>query len=512
MPGQLLVFFLLAASAAAQVTLDGDVVRKSTGEPLAGVRVTIWSDAVLVAVTDAAGHFQFTGLAGPFAGLPAASGRLFLDGPGLLARTQALTIRPQDTHITLRVAMTPQSAIAGKVVDENGWPVQAIVMALQYRTRNGARVLQPVRTVHTDDLGAYRIGKLPPGSYYLHVRPLDEVPWSDYLPVWYPTAPLPADARAIELTEGREFSGFDFHLAPGGGVQVRGSVIVPSGHRPEEVGVNLAWEGFGATSTGTSQRVAPDGSFTLRHVAPGTYRLTATILSATAPQYSTTRLLEVSSEPMDGITLNVGRIVTRDLKGTIVSKTPLQPDRVQIALQGWSGPNTRLTAQVERDGSFVIPGVQPGRYTANAWVEDGEVLSFRFGGQDLLGGVFDFDGTEAALLVTALTESEMTQISGTVRDAGDRPVAGAGVVAVPEGETYEVRRWESMPASTDQNGAFSIPRIPCGNYRIYVVEDPTEIISTMANPGFLQAQEKVLPPVTVSCGENPPLRLVLPSR
>jgi hypothetical protein len=54
--------------------------------------------------------------------------------------------------------------------------------------------------------------------------------------------------------------------------------------------------------------------------------------------------------------------------------------------------------------------------------------------------------------------------------------------------------------------------VPGGVYRVYVVEDPAEIEQAMGDPDFLKLQEQAFPPVTVSAGENPPLKLVLPSK
>src|ERR1039458_3385325 len=262
---QLLVFLLLPAAALAQVTLEGDAARKTTGEPLPGVRVAALCGQTFWAATDAAGHFYFTGL-------PAAPCTLSLDGPGLLPRNQLVTINPQDTHITVQVALTPQSAIAGKVLDENGWPVpRASVTAAQYRTGNGVRQLQSVRRVQANDLGEYRIGKLPPGRYYIRVRPLGGVPWGDYLPAWYPAAADVENARPIDLPEGREAAGTDIHLAPSGGVEVRGRVILPAGFQPGQGHLSLFWEDLGLSTTGEPVPIAPDGTFTLRHVSPGKY-------------------------------------------------------------------------------------------------------------------------------------------------------------------------------------------------------------------------------------------------
>ena len=51
-----------------------------------------------------------------------------------------------------------------------------------------------------------------------------------------------------------------------------------------------------------------------------------------------------------------------------------------------------------------------------------------------------------------------------------------------------------------------------GDGRVYVVEDPAEIEQAMGDPDFHKSQEQAFPPVTVLAGENPALKLVLPSK
>jgi hypothetical protein len=210
--------------------------------------------------------------------------------------------------------------------------------------------------------------------------------------------------------------------------------------------------------------------------------------------------------------LNVAQTVLRDLKGTIVSEGAVKPDRVHIALQRRLS-NFRLTAKVQSDGSFVIPGAWPGQYRGRVSVEDGQVASLRFGGQEIFGREFDFDGTEAPLRLTVLEEGALGPISGTVTDANNRPVAAASVIIVPSDATYVpsppgIR----PPASTDQNGAFTAWPLPPGLYRIYVVEDPAETEQAMGDPDFLKSQEQAFPPLKVVAGENAPLKLVLPAK
>jgi hypothetical protein len=507
-----MALFLLCAAAAAQITVEGDVVRNSTGEPIAGVRVAAPCGQSSWTATDAVGHFRCVSPP-DFAGR---SMMLTFDAPGFLPRKQLITMDPQTSVYNVRVAMTAQAAISGMVVDEIGWPIRATVTAVQYvNMENGGRRMVPVRRVPTDDLGAYRIGKLPPGRYYIRVRPPDVAPWSDYLPAWYPSAALPADARAIDLREGQEVSGMDIPLTPGGGVSIRGRVILPDGYQPSQGYLSIAWEELGSTTVpGTQAPIAPDGSFTIRHVAPGRYTLlatTSTFWDESVPQrYSALRPVEVGGENIDGIALNVAPTPLRDLRGTVVCEGGVRPEQVHITL-GRSFANVRLQAKVAADGSFVIPGVWPGQYRGNAYADGGYASSMQWGGRNISNEVFDFDGTEAPLQVTIRPEGSLGHISGTVKDAKGGPVSGGSVILVAAGGTYVASPYGSRsPVGTDQHGAFTVSRVPAGVYRAYVVKDPAEVDAAMNDAEFLKQQEKAFPPLTVAAGENAAVRLVLP--
>ncbi|MGD0868951.1 MAG: carboxypeptidase regulatory-like domain-containing protein [Bryobacteraceae bacterium] len=508
---QLLSLLLLSTASLAQVAMEGDVVLKTTGAPLPGVRVAASCPELHWTATDVAGHFSFPVVQ---ASLPFCT--LSLDGPRLLPRHQWVAIHPQDSHISVRVEMRPQAAIAGKVTDENGWPVAgATLTAAQYRTANGIRELQPVASARADDRGEYRFGKLVPGRYYVQVRPPGDVPGGDYLPT------AAEDARAIDLKEGEEATGADIHLARGGGVAVSGRVVLPDGFQPVQASLRVYWENLVTTMGGPLFPIAPDGTFIARHLVPGTYVLTAAIGEppnhAAAPRYLAVRTIKVSRDNIDGITLNMVETPIRELRGTVVFEGRGRPDPLHINL---SRQLSQFSArsQVEPDGSFVIPGLWPGRYRLSAIAMGGQVTSIRFGDQEinriLCGGgsqcgEFDFDGTPAPLRVTV---AKTVRISGTVSDAGAHPVARAGLIFVPSGGVYEPFPGNLLQAQTDENGAFTtIPLLP-GVYRVFVIEDPADAEQTMADPDFLKSQEKTFPPLTVVAGENAPLKLALPSK
>src|ERR1035441_3982395 len=117
----LFLLLLFSASASAQVAVEGEVVLATTGQPLPSVRVLATCPETQLAGTDLAGHFRLLGL-------HPTGCSLSLDGAGLVPRTAAFPVPPANPLAPMRIAMWPQSLIAGKVVDENGWPVKATLM------------------------------------------------------------------------------------------------------------------------------------------------------------------------------------------------------------------------------------------------------------------------------------------------------------------------------------------------------------------------------------------------
>lgn len=508
---QLLVLLLFSAASPAQVTVTGDVVLRTTGQPLPGVRVFAnCRPEPRLAATDPAGHFQFLGL-------PAGCA-LILDGPGLLQRGASIPLHPQGPNVSVQVAMRPQAVIAGKVLDENGWPVKGMITLAQYATAGRLRQLLGVTSVQTDDLGAYRFGKLASGRYYLLFRPLGDLPGGDYLPTWYGSA-VAEDATPIDLKEGQEAGGIDVHLARGGGVEVSGRVTMPDGFQPSQARLRAAWEILNMTSGGALIPVGRDGSFIVRHAAPGKYVFSATTMDfvdgAVLPPYLAARTVVVSRENVSGIALNVVPPPVRDLPGTVVFEGGDLAHLV-ISMQTLAPLSTfRAMAKVNPDGSFVIPGAWPGPCRLLASAPDGQATSIRYGDQEVLNSIpgpsaeFDFDGTPLPLRVTV---TKTARIPGTVTGAAGQPIVGAALVFVPVGGVYEPSPNTRAQGQTREGGAFTAVRLLPGSYRVYVVEDGQDLRQSMADPGFLRSQEKAFPPVQAVAGDNPPLNLAMPSK
>jgi protocatechuate 3,4-dioxygenase beta subunit len=78
-----------------------------------------------------------------------------------------LALAPGQQITDLTLALFPQAVISGRVVDEDGDPVEARVQIYAVQWRHGRQRVQPRNGSMSDDLGEYRISNLRPGKYYV---------------------------------------------------------------------------------------------------------------------------------------------------------------------------------------------------------------------------------------------------------------------------------------------------------------------------------------------------------
>jgi len=96
-------------------------------------------------------------------------------------------------------------------------------------------------------------------------------------------------------------------------------------------------------------------------------------------------------------------------------------------------------------------------------------------------------------------------VAGTLTDVGGCPVSNVTVVFVP------AESGDPITVPTDQRGGLAPRKIPPGEYRVYVVEDESSAYLAY-DPDFTKAHQNDLPPVTVTPGDTPPLKLALPTK
>ncbi len=148
--------------------VSGVVLRADDGAPIARATVHLLGapGSIWEASSDDTGRFEFTALA---------PGRYSLNArkPGYVARrvisgTSVLSLAAGQEVDDVVVRLARGGAIEGRIVDDRGEPVvEAYVRALRMQYVSGGRRLDIRHSVQTNDLGAFRLYGLPPGTYFV---------------------------------------------------------------------------------------------------------------------------------------------------------------------------------------------------------------------------------------------------------------------------------------------------------------------------------------------------------
>src|SRR5262245_10684948 len=212
-------------------TIRGRVVAAESGEPLRNARVALaGTGSVAPVFTSSDGRFVFAGLTDGRYTLSARKAGYVATAFG--QRQSDLPPVPIDLDATTRIQdveirMTRSAAIAGRIVDEFGEPIElATVVGSRLVRRDSVTIARPVATAVTDDLGEYRLGGLASGSYVvaatsakrggLALTPAnpDQPPGPGQTRAYYPGVPARVQAQTIAVGAAEEHAGTDFTIAP----------------------------------------------------------------------------------------------------------------------------------------------------------------------------------------------------------------------------------------------------------------------------------------------------------
>jgi hypothetical protein len=276
-------------------SLTGRVVDGVTGRAIARARVRLEGPVRRPAVlADEGGGFAFTELPQGTYFLIAekstySATRYPEAGRSLRSRAQSLPLTDGEARDDVTVTMHRGGAIAGRVVDAHGDPLEGATVNVLLVPKGGRPMMRGGG--QTNDLGEFRIARLQPGRYLVRVRPpnnfqpdpmLSEQPLPQPLSTYYPGTLVPDQAHVIVVNRGETVSGIDVALAEGVPSVVSGIVLPMDG----QLGVGQAVTGgsvnarpagsteFGWMQTGTGIR--PDGTFRLL-LPPGEYVLEAQV-------------------------------------------------------------------------------------------------------------------------------------------------------------------------------------------------------------------------------------------
>ncbi len=417
--------FIAMLLAQDKAIVEGTVVNALTNEPLKKARVTLNLDGKTSyeVLSGDLGKFRFEGM-------EPESYQLFAERQGFLdANEDWMEIEAGEHVKDVIIKMTPQSAISGHVVDEDGDPVP------------GARVLVE-RKIHmvvfdrkekvADEEGYFFAGGLRGGRYSITVTPPEREssngPAEDLVRT---EDPIPVD-----LASGAVLRNVEVRMRRGRVFHIHGRV---SNWPHPGIPVEL-------TPTGSHARLE-DSKFAFESVAPGNYFLNASSLRGCPVP------VMVSGHDIDGLLVEfaprpsiAGRI-KREGDGHFAT-API------ISLKpGPRGPEFNLAAK--EDGTFE-GSLSPEKYKLDYTPPDGfYVKSVQFNHQPSPDHTID-----------------LTSCIGGTLEIAVAPNAATIIATVPNAKSVKVTLWSDSISKTGEteDGSATFINLAPGEYRILAWE------------------------------------------
>ena len=518
-------------------SIRGKVVAATGGRALRRVQISLSSpdlgEAKSVS-TNSEGLFEFTEL-------PAGRYTLTASRAGYLRtnygqRRHGETGRPIELadgqrFISADFSLPRTSAIIGRVTDEVGDPMpNASVYPMQWKYFRGQRRLTPVPGGgifnRTDETGQYRLTGLEPGEYMVMAVTRDS--WTEeknpkerigFLPTYAAGSASPADAMPVKVGLGQEVVMPEFPMVPGRVGTISGTAISQGGLPLAGETVSSSQEFAGPTSSSSfgagSAKIAPDGTFTIRNVPPGEYKLSLRLAGdAERPAEGVSTVVSIAGEDLTGVLLVTtpgatvrGRVVTdtgealpREHKMRVSSRA-VDPSRTYSNFDENNG-------RVQDDLAFELKGVfGSSRLSLSPLPSGWSLRSIEHDGIDLVDTPLDMSGGQQLTGIVVLLSKSMPKVRGTLLDEAGAPMEGS-VILFPEDEA----RWSEQSrliksARPDASGAFEFRNVVPGEYLMAPVDYVRE--NEWWDPAFLQGLRDAAKRVRVDDRGAQPVALVL---
>jgi hypothetical protein len=371
-------------------TVDGTVIRRDTGVPLAGARVKLDQPEMdpHYAKTDSNGHFEFPGLRSvdgslsvEFPGFIRSGSEAFgtLPFPTLFHENQPVfegvkLVRSKGTDGTTRVTATislhPVAAISGRVTGPNGVPLPGTRIQIfekkssqATRTLPDGTVITDVATATADDRGEFRASFLFAGTYYLLANATGP---RDLRPTYYPHWLDSRSAQAIRLAAGQQVR-IDFHVLSEPGVRVAGRFLGMGALDPEARKALFPDLVLAPTGSVRPDRpyepVISGDQFELPGVLPGKYTLHLIFRKSglNGPILGARRDIQVGETSVTDLMLEVQKLP--DISGTVqfAQGCSAVPVRATAGIDSPLMQMGSLLGAVDAQGKFTIPSLPPGR-------------------------------------------------------------------------------------------------------------------------------------------------------
>jgi hypothetical protein len=519
--------FMQVQESAAPGVVSGVVINKLNEAPVKNAHViytkidpaAAGTSSSISKDTDAEGRFSLQ--------LPPGSYRLWVERSGFARQVYgALSPSGEGTVLTLErgqhlgqitFRVVPLGAIAGRVVDEEGEPVQSAgIQVLRLSYANGHRQLISVAGATSNDRGEYRVFGLRAGRYLLQAsvpsapmsKPFETgalIPEAQdpYAASYYPGVIDVDSGSSVSLSEGSELSNIDFQLHKIRAVSVRGHLLSVDKLSSSQIQVVLAHNEGGVASYIDRAAAFVDpatGRFEIRGVSPGSYLLVASQLFAGRPLGGRVPL-EVSAAAREEVALPLAPafdvIGTVEFEGAPRGRVPNLTVRL-VSSEGLAlGPPP--SSKVGSDGSIHLTGVTPGRWMLSIdLLPEGLWLKTEtFAGNELVAGELNLTDSSRGQLRIVLAGNG-AQIAGTV-SVNNLPCR-ATVVLVPAAPELRIAHQMYRVTNTTERGLFTLKGVRPGSYMLFAFQEiePFEWF----DPEQLKMVDELGSSITVSEGEH----------
>lgn len=487
---------------AGPVTITGQVINASSGQPVARALVRFGSWAML---TTYDGKFEFDQVTDP-------TGYLQASKPGFYAgiepgASSGVYLQASNATTPFVIRLYPEAIFTGTVTEPDGDPLSHILVSARRSMFNGSgHTWIPVAQTQTDSHGRFRL-PVPSGDYKLVTMYLPQVNDTNQavLPVILPSESSLNTSSFIHVRSGEE-QHYDLHPVTSRSYTVTAAIDSPGGRGFPRI---TARSSSGATITLPVHfsRREDEGAIKLE-LPSGTYTLNASVRSSEGIEEGETTVT-VADHDVSGVIFHLEPVpsipVELQVDGTATSDNP-QPSPMQFGLtleNNQSDPDnfvfpTALTPQSGGSMSFTVP---PGSYRLRARNDQGSwyIKSANYGVSDLLQQELVVGPGAGGTPIRIAVSNQTSSLEGTCKLAGVQAPCWVYLIpTVPSAATV-------FPAHSNNQGVYSYAHLPPGSYQAIAFEQIHSV--DYSDAAALTPFTTHVRTITLNAGEKPTLDL-----
>jgi hypothetical protein len=460
-----------------EATLSGKIVDSLTHQPLGGAKVLYRSPGHDVsAISDADGGYSIHAVSRENSDLV----EIALTGYA----TQRVMVRLKPGSSVARdFELSRAARISGHLFDrDSGKPISGLTVQAMQRIEdqedpegaNFATAPSVSLATASDADGAFVVANLAPGDYTLQIRALTggRITFGDKKPAepgygttWFPGVPVREMATPVTVAAG-ENREIEVRLRKRELYRVGGVFQAPEGMEGD--GIWIAVMG----PTGVAESDLPKaGPFHVDGLAEGLYTILAS--TKTTPGHErvfASRRLELTDRSIDDLKLTMRPSVALRAVVTMAEENADIPGDIRfdpLPIDMW----TLDSGGQNKSDRLRVTGLPPGEYWPALMTPPGYVVaSVSYGGRPVPPMTpIDVEAPESS--VTYVLTSRLARVTGTVRDADQKPVSNATVWLLPSslpdtvGRLFFMGRGSGGRANSDGNGIFSVGGLAPGHYK-----------------------------------------------